>query len=235
MKVEDFTQCWFAVTIDQQRSRTGPDRVAGLLQVLPEVLGGRARLHPERTAGDEVQLLTGDAAAVVDVVGWLQREGGWWTGLGIGPVDAPLPASTREARGGAYLAAREAVESAKASPVGLVLRGHGTVGGAQYRVPQQHAADAAAQDAVTRAESALWLLCELWLLWLECELWPANVNLWSSLKISNNDFDLPPSWNGAMGLAVLSSGMKPAASSDGMRSSSGKGISAPDSSFSRYG
>lgn len=162
MKVEDFTQCWFAVTIDQQRSRTGPDRVAGLLQVLPEVLGGRARLHPERTAGDEVQLLTGDAAAVVDVVGWLQREGGWWTGLGIGPVDAPLPASTREARGGAYLAAREAVESAKASPVGLVLRGHGTVGGAQYRVPQQHAAGAAAQDAVTRAESALWLLCELW-------------------------------------------------------------------------
>jgi len=34
--------------------------------------------------------------------------------------------------------------------------------------------------------------------------------------MSNNDFDLPPSWNGAIGIAVLSIGMKPAASNDGM-------------------
>ncbi|GAA1395794.1 hypothetical protein [Luteococcus peritonei] len=160
MKDESFTR-WFAVTIDQQRSRRGPDRVAALLSALERVLGDRARLTPERTAGDEVQLLTADPAAVVDLVRLVQCEGAWWTGIGLGAVETPLPSSTREARGDAYLAAREAVEAAKATPVGLVLcdgpgaRGE-TVGGASYRDVDEAAA------AVQRAETALWLLCELW-------------------------------------------------------------------------
>jgi hypothetical protein len=42
--------------------------------------------------------------------------GQWHIGLGIGPVETPLPSDSRSARGAAFLAARAAVERAKASP-----------------------------------------------------------------------------------------------------------------------
>lgn len=155
MKDEGFTTPVWAVTIDQQRSRRSKDRIPGLLQTLEEALAGRVLLAPERTAGDEVQLLTDDSRAVVDVLAAVQREGGWWVGIGLGEVELPLPGSTREARGPAYLAARQAVEQAKSSPVATALRGWAseTVSGDAYGETEL---------AVHRAESALWLLCELW-------------------------------------------------------------------------
>ena len=120
MKDEDFTpSAVFAVTIDQRRSTTRADRVPALLERLtrlPDLL-----LLPERTAGDEVQLLLAGPEAVAELVEAVTRQGEWWVGIGIGDVDTPLPSSTRAARGSAYLAARSAVDRSHQSPTGLAL------------------------------------------------------------------------------------------------------------------
>ncbi len=109
----------YVVMADQVRSRIDADRVPAALDALasiPMVLGF------ERTAGDEIQGLAGDAQAVVDAVVALTRLDGWRIGVGVGSVDHPLPGSTRAARGPAYLAAREALDSARANPTGLALK-----------------------------------------------------------------------------------------------------------------
>ena len=104
----------FVLTVDQRHSRRGQDRVDALLGWLadrPGVLRGF-----ERTAGDEVQGVMDEASAVVDLVLGLVRRGAWSIGIGAGPVDEPLPASTRAGSGPAFVLARKAVERAKSSP-----------------------------------------------------------------------------------------------------------------------
>jgi Winged helix-turn-helix DNA-binding len=104
----------FVLTVDQRHSRRGSDRVEELLSWLatqPGVLRGF-----ERTAGDEVQGVMDDPAAVVDVVLALVRRGAWSVGVGAGPVREPLPASSRAGSGPAFELARKAVEHAKSSP-----------------------------------------------------------------------------------------------------------------------
>ncbi|WP_318842800.1 hypothetical protein [Myceligenerans pegani] len=71
-----------------------------------------------RTVGDEIQGVLDDAALVVDVVLELLRDEGWSVGLGVGAVDEPLPAESREASGDAFVRARAAVERAKTRPKG---------------------------------------------------------------------------------------------------------------------
>jgi hypothetical protein len=83
----------------------------------------RAVLPFERTAGDEFQGVLDDAATLVDVVLDLVREGGWSIGIGAGPVQTPLPSSTRAATGPAFLAARRAVDAAKQRPLRVAVRG----------------------------------------------------------------------------------------------------------------
>lgn len=100
----------FALTIDQHRSRTGDDLVPGLLAALADV---PAVLPFERTVGDEVQGLLDAPEAVVEALRTVLRDGNWSIGLGIGPVETPLPGSVREARGPALLVARDAVDRAK--------------------------------------------------------------------------------------------------------------------------
>lgn len=111
----------WVITADQHHSRDDVDRVPAALGVLADV---PARLPFERTAGDEVQGLLDDADAVVAAVLALTRLG-WHIGVGAGPVETPLPASTRAARGEAYVRAREAVEAAKGEPSGVDVRGAG--------------------------------------------------------------------------------------------------------------
>jgi hypothetical protein len=77
----------------------------------------------ERTAGDEFQGVLDRPAEVVDVVLQLVRLGGWSIGVGAGPVQTPLPDSTRAATGPAFLSARRAVDAAKQRPVRLAVRG----------------------------------------------------------------------------------------------------------------
>lgn len=106
------------LTIDQVRSRERPDDVGNLLALLAEY---PHVLAPERTAGDEAQVLLDDADAAMRIILDLTRRGGWTIGCGVGPVVTPLPESIREATGGAFISAREAVERAKRKPTRVAV------------------------------------------------------------------------------------------------------------------
>lgn len=106
----------FVLTVDQVGSRSSADRVAGVEARRDAWRAAGAVLGPDRTAGDEFQLVFEEAGAALDALLALTREGGWSVGLGAGGVVLPLPATTREAQGPALTAAREAVEQAKRAP-----------------------------------------------------------------------------------------------------------------------
>lgn len=131
MKVGTLT-AW-AVTLDQRDSRHHEDAVPRLLARLGDEMALPAPeelrvspptwlLPPERTAGDEVQGLTDDPATLVAAL-WLASTGDWWIGVGHGRVDTPLPASTRAARGTAYVRAREGLQEAKEARLIVGTRG----------------------------------------------------------------------------------------------------------------
>jgi len=111
----------YVLTVDQRASRRSPDRVPEVLRRLnsavPTMLGF------ERTAGDEFQGLIADPDDVVDVVLQLVRTREWSIGVGAGPVQTPLPQSTRAGSGPAFLSARRAVDAAKQRPTRLAVRG----------------------------------------------------------------------------------------------------------------
>ena len=110
----------YVVTIDQRRSRSSADRVPALLAALAGVPTAAAF---DRTAGDEVQGLLEDPAAVRSALLVALRAGDWHCGVGAGDVDDESYASgTRAGRGPAYLAAREAVEAAKRLPGSVAIR-----------------------------------------------------------------------------------------------------------------
>src|SRR3954447_5223967 len=113
----------FVLTVDQVASRTRGDRVEGLLPELVTRWADDVLLGPDRTAGDEFQLLTRAATAALGIVLDLTRDGGWSVGLGVGAVDDPLPATTREASGSGFIAARTAVERAKGAVHRFALEG----------------------------------------------------------------------------------------------------------------
>jgi hypothetical protein len=111
----------YVLTVDQKASRRGPDRVDAVLRELNDTVP--AMLAFERTAGDEFQGVLGEPDLVVDVVLRLVRAGGWSIGVGAGPVQTPLPASTRAGAGPAFLSARRAVDAAQQRPSRLAVRG----------------------------------------------------------------------------------------------------------------
>ncbi len=143
MKATDFT---FALIADQVSSRTGADAVPDALARLD---GVDCVLPFERTAGDEIQALLLHPQAMVEAVVRLTRLSGWRVGIGAGTVDTPLPSSTREARGPAYLAAREAITAARRQPTEFALRLPADVTGEAY---------GELIEAVADAETAIWLL-----------------------------------------------------------------------------
>ncbi|MGA4668371.1 SatD family protein [Propionibacteriaceae bacterium Y1923] len=133
MKPESFT-CgdegwWAVVNIDQRRSRHSPDLVPSLLESLADLA---VALPAERTVGDEVQVLTRTSATLTDILEVTARSDDWRVGIGFGPVETPLPPSVRQARGPAFVAAREAVEAAHSSPSNLAMRAPDDVGAADY-------------------------------------------------------------------------------------------------------
>ncbi|MGF7120787.1 hypothetical protein AB4Z09_07280 [Rhodococcus sp. TAF43] len=154
----------FVLTVDQRGSRRDIDRVGPLLADL----GNRRLLRPfERTAGDEVQAVDDDAAAVVDLVLDLVRRGHWSIGIGIGIVEEPLPTQTRAGRGPAFEAARVAVERAKKAPGGVAVEAADPDAAADAdaaltlvallvsrRSPQGHAAVSLMERGLTQAEAA---------------------------------------------------------------------------------
>jgi hypothetical protein len=106
----------FVVTADQVDSRRRPDIVEPTLTAVRERFAPRLALPPDRNAGDELQVLTADAATALDLILSLTRDGEWSVGLGLGAVRRPLPQNTREATGDAFVAARTAVTRAKRAP-----------------------------------------------------------------------------------------------------------------------
>lgn len=127
MKDESLTGVW-VVNVDQRRSRREPDRVEEVLDLTRSLPG--VVLAFERTAGDEVQGLLAEPSAVTELVAGLARldaarrleEPGWRIGIGLGDVEDRTVASTREARGSAYLSARQAIDDAARAPAHLALR-----------------------------------------------------------------------------------------------------------------
>lgn len=111
----------FVITADQVGSRRRADLVAPELESIGERFGPRLALPPDRNAGDELQVLTADAGAALDLILSLTREGRWSVGVGLGSVRLPLPESTREATGDAFVAARSAVNRAKRMPYRLAI------------------------------------------------------------------------------------------------------------------
>jgi hypothetical protein len=117
----------FVLTVDQRHSRRTPDRVEALLRDLSPRRRDLVRAF-ERTAGDEVQGVVASPDVVVDLVLLLVRDRGWSVGVGVGPVDDPLPESTRAGSGPAFLAARAAVTAAKSRSTCLAVSGSEQVG-----------------------------------------------------------------------------------------------------------
>jgi hypothetical protein len=101
------------LTVDQHGSQTQPDQVPTALAALAAV---PARLAFQRTAGDEFQGVLDDPAALPRALEHLLRADVWSIGIGIGEIETPLPDQARAGRGPAYVAAREAVTTAKSSP-----------------------------------------------------------------------------------------------------------------------
>ncbi|GAB4097905.1 hypothetical protein [Sinomonas halotolerans] len=106
----------YTVTINQ-RDRQAGDRVPALLKAL-------ARLHPEvpfdRTVGDEAQaVFTQPGPAVEAALAALRPDAcgnvRWNVGIGVGPLEEPLPLGVSEARGAALVYSRRAVERAQLS------------------------------------------------------------------------------------------------------------------------
>jgi hypothetical protein len=158
----------FVLTVDQRASRRSPDRVADALRRLERSVP--AVLAFERTAGDEFQGVLDDPELVVDVVLGLLRERTWSVGVGAGPVQTPLPTSTRAATGPAFLSARRAVDAAKRRSVRVAVRGTGATDAedaqavlsslavvVERRSPSAWEAIALVEDGRTQAEAAAWL------------------------------------------------------------------------------
>ena len=160
MKPEPFTVAapwWAVVNIDQRRSRSSPDLVPELLDALTDL---DVELPAERTAGDEVQLLTGSPGAVARLLETVARGEDWRVGVGVGPVEMPLPSGVRQARGPAFVAAREAINAAHSSPTSLaLLAAPRPVGGGDYAECQR---DAFRSRRVAEAHVVAGLLHHLW-------------------------------------------------------------------------
>jgi hypothetical protein len=140
------------MTDSQPDTRPGR-RTADGAPVTSGVLSANHRALFERTVGDEIQGVLSTADAVTRSIVTLTNVGRWRIGVGVGSVVRPLPRSTRAASGPAFLAAREAIEAARTSPVDLAVRvapgdRTGEVGGELY---------ADAQRSAHLAEGVLWL------------------------------------------------------------------------------
>lgn len=110
----------FVVTADQIASSRDRDRVPAAFELLTD-LEPQLALPPDRNAGDELQLVTSSAAAALDIVLRLRRDGHWSVGVGVGAVREPLAATARESAGAAFIAARDAVDAAKRASTRFAL------------------------------------------------------------------------------------------------------------------
>ncbi|RDV11407.1 MarR family transcriptional regulator [Arthrobacter sp. RT-1] len=141
----------FVMTIDQRGSTGDTDRVPDLISQLAELTPAAF----ERSVGDELQGVVGDPADVVDIALHALRAGRWYVGIGIGAVSLPGGASPREGTGAAFVAARHAVDRAKAAGSQVPLS---VVPGTMGKDAESRAVDAEGVRACANAEAVLRLL-----------------------------------------------------------------------------
>ncbi len=103
----------FVLTVDQIDSQHTADRVESAVHRLVARHGPLLAAAPERTAGDEFQLATEHGGVALEIALDLVRAGDWSVGLGAGQIDPPRGASVRAMSGSAFVAARDAVTTAK--------------------------------------------------------------------------------------------------------------------------
>ncbi len=101
----------FTLTINQTDRRRDGDRVPQLLKDLRHI---PARLDFDRSVEDEVQGILDRPHQVVDAALIALRSGAWYVGIGVGPVNEPLPDRIRDASGHGLVYARRAVDRLRA-------------------------------------------------------------------------------------------------------------------------
>lgn len=116
----------FVITADQVNSTNRPDLVDVTMEGLNHRYGDRLLLEFDRNSGDEIQTLTADALAALEIVLELTRSSEWSVGLGVGSIREPLPRNVRAATGNAFVAARVAVDAAKRRPLRFRIETKGT-------------------------------------------------------------------------------------------------------------
>jgi len=103
----------FVITTDQIDSQHSDDAVSTAVTEIERRWGDRLPRRPERTAGDEFQLIAPDGDSAMRIMLHLNRSGTWSIGTGVGSVRTPMPDSIRAGAGDAFVGARSAVERAK--------------------------------------------------------------------------------------------------------------------------
>ena len=97
----------FTLTINQTDSRRDGDRVPQLLKDLRHI---PARLDFDRSVEDEVQGIVDCPHQAVEAAMIALRCGSWYVGIGVGPVNEPLPNQIKDASGHGLVYARRAVD-----------------------------------------------------------------------------------------------------------------------------
>ncbi|MFI2566673.1 hypothetical protein ACIPWF_21165 [Paenarthrobacter sp. NPDC089989] len=97
----------FTLTINQRDSRRDGDLVPKLLKDLRHI---PARLDFDRSVEDEVQGIVDSGHHAVESALIALRSGHWYVGIGVGPVNEPLPNLVKDASGHGLVYARRAVD-----------------------------------------------------------------------------------------------------------------------------
>lgn len=97
----------FTLTINQTDSRRDGDRVPQLLKDLRHI---PACLDFDRSVEDEVQGIVEFPHQAVEAALIALRCGSWFVGIGVGPVNEPLPNQIKDATGHGLIYARRAVD-----------------------------------------------------------------------------------------------------------------------------
>ncbi|MGR0161527.1 hypothetical protein [Paenarthrobacter nitroguajacolicus] len=97
----------FTLTINQRDSRRDGDLVPQLLKDLRHI---PARLDFDRSVEDEVQGIVEYSHQAVETALIALRTGQWYVGIGVGPINEPLPNLVKDASGHGLVYARRAVD-----------------------------------------------------------------------------------------------------------------------------
>lgn len=110
----------FVLSFAPHRSRRGADPLPALVEALAPF---ELRRPPERTLGSDAIALADRAEIAMDAVRAAAELGGWCVGIGVGPLDQPLPEETRAVVGGGARASAAALREARVtSQVPLSVR-----------------------------------------------------------------------------------------------------------------